>query len=109
MFYSGHFKDFPITPGVILTECMAQIGLVCLGIFLQNNLISNTENSPSFHFALASSEVEFFKPVYPKEKVLVTSELVYFRFQKLKCNVKMENSKGQLVCKGVLSGMILKE
>ncbi|HAD95804.1 MAG TPA: hydroxymyristoyl-ACP dehydratase, partial [Cryomorphaceae bacterium] len=27
-FYRGHFKDNPITPGVILTECMAQIGLV---------------------------------------------------------------------------------
>ncbi len=25
-FYKGHFKDHPVTPGVILTECMAQIG-----------------------------------------------------------------------------------
>ncbi len=33
-FYEGHFKDKPVTPGVILTECMAQIGLVCLGSFL---------------------------------------------------------------------------
>ena len=33
-FYQGHFKDNPITPGVILTEVMAQIGLVCLGIYL---------------------------------------------------------------------------
>ena len=33
-FYKGHFKDNPITPGVILTECMAQIGLACLGIYL---------------------------------------------------------------------------
>ena len=33
-FYRGHFKDYPITPGVILTECMAQIGVVCLGVYL---------------------------------------------------------------------------
>ena len=33
-FYIGHFKDNPITPGVILTEVMAQIGVVCLGIYL---------------------------------------------------------------------------
>ena len=33
-FYKGHFKDNPITPGVILTEVMAQIGVVCLGIYL---------------------------------------------------------------------------
>ncbi|RZM23479.1 MAG: beta-hydroxyacyl-ACP dehydratase, partial [Pedobacter sp.] len=25
-FYKGHFKDHPVTPGVILTETMAQIG-----------------------------------------------------------------------------------
>lgn len=109
VFYSGHFKDFPVTPGVILTECMAQIGLVCLGIYLQMKLHSITENLNAFNVALASSEVEFFKPVFPKEKVMVTSEMIYFRFNKLKCNVKMVNSKGELVCKGILSAMVLNE
>lgn len=33
-FYKGHFSGNPVTPGVILTETMAQIGMVCLGIFL---------------------------------------------------------------------------
>ena len=33
-FYKGHFKDNPVTPGVLLTECCAQIGLVSLGIYL---------------------------------------------------------------------------
>ncbi len=37
-FYQGHFKNHPVTPGVILTECMAQIGLVCLGIYLVQGL-----------------------------------------------------------------------
>ena len=40
-FYKGHFKDNPVTPGVILTEVMAQIGLVCLGIFILKNEINN--------------------------------------------------------------------
>jgi len=35
-FYKGHFKDNPVTPGVILTETMAQIGLVALGIYRRN-------------------------------------------------------------------------
>ena len=39
-FYQGHFKNNPITPGVILTETMAQIGVVCLGIFLMKDNIS---------------------------------------------------------------------
>ena len=43
-FYKGHFKNNPITPGVILTECMAQIGLVCLGIFLLRSKLNESLN-----------------------------------------------------------------
>ncbi|WP_338039419.1 hypothetical protein [Maribacter litopenaei] len=32
-FYRGHFKDRPVTPGVLLTECCAQIGLGLFGYF----------------------------------------------------------------------------
>ena len=41
-FYKGHFNENPVTPGVILTEVMAQIGVVCLGIFLLNEERSST-------------------------------------------------------------------
>ena len=46
-FYMGHFKNNPITPGVILTECMAQIGVVCLGIYILKENISNSLNIKS--------------------------------------------------------------
>jgi len=101
-FYKGHFKDNPVTPGVILTETMAQIGLVCLGIFL----LGNAFNSKS-KIALTSSEIEYLKPVFPNEKVTVISEKVYFRFGKLKCKVKMLNSNNEEVCNGTIAGMIL--
>ncbi len=107
LFYKAHFKDFPITPGVILIECMAQIGLVCLGIYLYRENLPKQSTTSGFQVALTESEVEFLKPVYPKEHVTVISELVYFRFNKLKCKVKMTNSKGEVVCKGVLSGMMV--
>ena len=104
-FYKGHFKDNPVTPGVILTECMAQIGVVCLGIYLLN-LEANSNDNPAI--ALTSSEVEYLKPVFPGEKVSVVSEKKYFRFQKLKCEVKMYDSENNLVCKGTIAGMITK-
>lgn len=100
-FYKGHFKDNPVTPGVILTEVMAQIGVVCLGIYLLNDEF--TRNSV---IALTSSEIEFLKPVYPKEKVTVVSEKLYFRFGKLKCQVKMINKKKETVCNGIIAGII---
>ncbi|PJJ07932.1 3-hydroxyacyl-[acyl-carrier-protein] dehydratase [Flavobacterium sp. 1] len=100
-FYKGHFKENPVTPGVILTEVMAQIGLVCLGIFLLNEKISSISV-----IVLTSVSIEFLKPVFPNEKVIVISEKIYFRFGKLKCKVSMQNDKGEIVCSGVIAGMI---
>lgn len=103
-FYKGHFKGKPVTPGVILTECCAQIGVVCTGIFLMGDEVPNDENE--IPIALSSSEMEFFLPVYPGETVRVRSKKRYFRFQKLKCEVKMYNAKEELVCRGNIAGMI---
>lgn len=100
-FYSGHFKSMPVTPGVILTECMAQIGLVCLGLKLQDN-----ELKQECQVAMSHSNIDFFLPVRPGEKVWVRSQKVYFRFNKLKCKVQMETTEGKLICKGEISGMI---
>ena len=101
-FYKGHFKDNPITPGVILTEVMAQIGLVCLGIFLLDDSFNKATS-----IALTSSEIEFLKPVFPNERVTVISEKIYFRFGKLKCKVIMKNKKGEEVCTGTIAGIMV--
>ncbi len=101
-FYKGHFKEKPVTPGVILTEVMAQIGLVCLGIYLLDNEF-NKNNS----IALTSTNMDFLKSVYPSEKVTVISEKIYFRFGKLKCKVIMKNDKQEIVCRGEIAGIII--
>ena len=101
-FYEGHFEGNPITPGVILTECMAQIGLVCLGISLLEE-----DGLEGAQVALTTTDIEFLAPVYPKEKITVVSEKVYFRFSKLKCKVKMLNQENKVVCKGIITGMLV--
>ena len=103
-FYEGHFKENPVTPGVILTETMAQIGVVCLGIYLLKDEISSEKNPK---IALTSNQIDFFLPVLPNERVTVISEKEYFRFGKLKCKVKMVNAKNELICRGTIAGMIL--
>ncbi|WP_293309211.1 3-hydroxyacyl-ACP dehydratase FabZ family protein [Pedobacter sp. UBA5917] len=100
-FYESHFKNHPVTPAVILTETMAQIGLVCLGIYLLKDIDQDVS------IAMTSNAIDFLKPVYPGEKVTVTSEKIYFRFNKLSCKVKMENTAGEVVCKGNISGMLI--
>lgn len=102
-FYRGHFKDNPVTPGVILTEVMAQIGVVCLGIYLLNDTFNETTA-----ITLTSAEIDFLKPIFPNEKVTVISEKIYFRFGKLKCKVEMKNNKGEVVCSGTIAGMTIR-
>ena len=100
-FYQGHFRQAPITPGVILTEVMAQIGVVCLGIFLLDQALP-----AGVSIAMTRTHVDFYKPVFPAETVTVRSIKEYFRFNKLSCNVEMLNSRGELVCRGTISGMM---
>jgi 3-hydroxyacyl-[acyl-carrier-protein] dehydratase len=102
-FYNGHFKNEPVTPGVILAETMAQIGVVCLGIYLLSN-----EPVEESSIALTSMEIDYLKPVFPGEKVTVISEKIYFRFGKLKCSVRMTNESGEEVSSGIIAGIICK-
>ena len=107
-FYEDHFIDNHVTPGVIITEIMAQIGLVVLGIYLileDRKTISPLEENKIFPL-LTSTEVSFFKSVFPGEKVTVKSEKEYFRFGKLKCYVEMLDSTKDLVARGTFSGII---
>lgn len=102
-FLSGHFPGNPIVPGVILTEIMVQIGMVCLYIHLLSSKNQNTADVP----ALTESKMEFLGIVRPGDTLTVKSKMIYFRFGKLKCSMVCHNQNNELVAKGECSGMIL--
>jgi len=102
-FYEDHFVGNPVSPGAILTEIMAQIGLVVLGIYLAKPA-PDAPLIPVF----TSIEVEFLKMALPGEKITVISKKDYFRFDKLKCHVEMQDASGALIAKGVFAGIIKK-
>lgn len=105
-FYKGHYPGYPVTPGVILTEVMAQIGLVVFGLYLlfKADKISNILDS---HIpVLASTHIDFHKPVLPGETVFVESEKILFRHKKLVCKTKLLNKDRGLVAEGTITGYI---
>ena len=106
-FYRGHFPGNPITPGVILIETMAQVGVVAFWIYLlsrQRNIRPAQMDMPLSLFSVADG-VEFKKIVAPGEKVIVKANKVYFRKNIIKANVFMERENGEIVCFGNLSGV----
>lgn len=118
-FYADHFPGNPVTPGAILTEIMAQIGLVVLGIFLITEGKAPGSGAdretaggkpgtpaPAIFPLLSSANVEFYKMAPPGQKLTITSKKEYFRFDKLKCQVEMHDAAGERVAKGTFAGFL---
>jgi 3-hydroxyacyl-[acyl-carrier-protein] dehydratase len=106
-FYRGHFPDRPITPGVILVETMAQIGVVAFGMYLlacQKNVKPSQMKSPLSLFSFIDN-VEFKGIVSPGERVIVKGNKIYFRKGAMKVDIVMERENGEVVCLGKLAGM----
>ena len=106
-FYKGHFPDNPVTPGVILIEAMAQIGLIAFGAYLYERSGNVIQSKEDLKVVLTSSEIRFRKVVYPSERIWVKSEKIYFKHNALKCKIMIKNHLGEIVCQGVMSGMFL--
>lgn len=107
-FYEDHFEGNPVTPGVILTEIMAQIGLVVLGIFLSMKEIGFDFTGQELFPLLTHTDVSFNKMVLPGQMVTVVSKKQYFRFGKLKCYIEMYDAGKNIVASGTFSGIIKK-
>ena len=106
-FYRGHFPGRPITPGVILIETMAQIGVVAFGMYLlacQKNVRPSQMKGPLSLFSLADN-IEFKGIVVPGERVIVKGKKIYMRKGALKVDISMERENGEVVCLGKLAGM----
>jgi beta-hydroxyacyl-ACP dehydratase FabZ len=66
-FFTGHFPEKPIMPGVLIIEAMAQSGILLLysKAHLENKKIS---------YYLGSVKIRFYHPVLPGDQLKITVE-----------------------------------
>jgi beta-hydroxyacyl-ACP dehydratase FabZ len=71
-FFQGHFPGFPVMPGVLILEAMAQVGAV---FFLEN--VENRENK--IVYLAGIDHAKFRKPVLPGDQLRLELELLRLR------------------------------
>jgi 3-hydroxyacyl-[acyl-carrier-protein] dehydratase len=102
-YYRGHFPGNPVTPGVLLVECMAQCSVVPLAIYLFHRDFE--EEAAGFQTLFTDAAMEFSDIVRPGERVRTDARLVLWRRKKLKVEAEMRREVGALVCSASLAGI----
>lgn len=93
--FQGHFPDFPIMPGVLLIEAMAQASVALVS--------KQPEYKPGgLVFLVGVDEARFKKPVVPGDTLIFEGELLNYRrgLGKVKVEAKVE---GELRAEAVIT------
>jgi 3-hydroxyacyl-[acyl-carrier-protein] dehydratase len=102
-FFNGHFPNFPVMPGVLIIEAMAQVA----GIFGLNtlNLKAGDPDSDTKIFFMSIDKARFRKPVRPGDTLVMTMELLNHRRNIWKFSGRAEVD-GVLVCQAEMMASI---
>ncbi|WP_293445205.1 3-hydroxyacyl-ACP dehydratase FabZ [Persephonella sp.] len=102
-FFNGHFPDYPVMPGVLIIEAMAQAGA-----YLMIKKLKSEGADGDFTVLFAGIDsAKFRKPVHPGDQIIFEIEGINIKksMGKIKGVAKVN---GQVVCEAVLMAALKK-
>ena len=81
-FFQGHFPTYPIMPGVLIVEAMAQ----ATGVLALESMPAEKRGAPVFFMGL--DKVKFRKPVVPGDQLILEVQIIKFRSKVVKASGK---------------------
>ncbi|MGL5692905.1 MAG: 3-hydroxyacyl-ACP dehydratase FabZ [Peptostreptococcaceae bacterium] len=90
-FFNGHFPEYPVMPGVLILEALAQMGAICI--------LSMEDFQGKIGFLVGADKIRWKKQVVPGDKLDLEIEIT-----RLKGSIGVGKGKatvdGKLVCEG---------
>ena len=100
-YFKGHFVGFPIMPGVLVMEALAQLSTILLRQKIGRN-------HKKHHFlAYNVRNAQFYKPIFPEDKILLWARIKEIRERKIAIVQAKASVNEDLKCETVFSVAII--